>query len=210
MSQNQPSHSASVEGPEPSAGSATVPIWLIMAMGALLFWGAVYLDDHAGSFDRQVFEPFTSHAEIESLQPYDPNRAFLAEGEDVFNKTCAACHQSSGLGKEGQFPPLAGSDWLLAPSATRIGRIVLRGLNGSLRVEANGKLVNLNAAMAPLGDSYDDEHMDDALTYVRQQWGNNAAKITPEEIKAIRAAVGSHPGPFTPDELLQIPLQPPK
>ena len=207
MSQNQPSHSASVEGPEPSAGSATVPIWLIMAMGALLFWGAVYLDDHAGSFDRQVFEPFTSHAEIESLQPYDPNRAFLAEGEDVFNKTCAACHQSSGLGKEGQFPPLAGSDWLNAAGPNRIVRIVLNGLGGSIRVEGgpNGP-VTLNATMVRPGD-YNDEQVGAVLTYVRQQWGNHAAKITPEQVKTIREAIKTHPHPFTPEELLGIPVQ---
>ena len=210
MNQNPPETAAPVERDEPVAGPSAVPIWLILLLGLLLYWGMNYVNDHGGWFNAQVYEPFRSYEEVAQCHPHNPEGDYLALGEATFKASCIACHQANGAGKEGQFPPLAGSDWLLAPSATRIGRIVLRGLNGSLRVEANGKLVNLNAAMAPLGDSYDDEHLAAALTYVRQQWGNNAAKITPEEIKAIRAAVGSHPGPFTPDELLQIPLQPPK
>ncbi|MGD1085189.1 MAG: cytochrome c [Verrucomicrobiota bacterium] len=210
MSQDQPARAANVEGPEPSVGVSTVPVWLIVAMGALVFWGSAYLDGHAGGFSREVFEPFTSQAEIASLQPYDPERAFLAKGEFVFNQTCKACHQDNGLGKPGQYPPLAGSDWLLAPSPARIGRIVLRGLGGSIRVEgANGTYTG-NGAMTPWADVYDDEHLAAVLSYVRTQWGNNAPKIKPEDIKAIRAATASHSAPFTPDELMQIPLQPPK
>jgi len=69
----------------------------------------------------------------------------------VFKESCALCHQTTGLGKEGQFPPLAGSDWLLASGPNRIGRIVLNGLTGPIRVEAAGGVVGLNATMAPLG-----------------------------------------------------------
>jgi len=126
----------------------------------------------------------------------------------VFNTTCAACHQASGMGKEGQFPPLVGSDWLLASSPTRIGRIVLRGLTGSIRVDAGGKTVILNGTMPPQIDTYDDEHLGAVLSYVRQAWGNKAGIIKPEEIKALRAQVASHPAQFNPDELLKIPLEP--
>ena len=119
------------KAPSRPSATATVPIWLIVALGALVFWGSVYLDGHAGGFSRVVFAPYTNETDIASLQPYDPERAFLAKGEFVFNQTCKACHQDNGLGKPGQYPPLAGSDWLLAPSPARIGRIVLRGLSGS-------------------------------------------------------------------------------
>jgi len=45
------------------------------------------------------------------------------------------------------------------------------------------------------------------LTYVRQQWGNKGPEVTADQIKAIRAAITGHPAPFTPDELLKIPVQ---
>ena len=208
MSQKDQQNTISVDGAEPTAGPATVPIWLLVALGVLCYWGSVYLDGHGGGFNREVFEPFTSYAEVSNSLPSNPEGKFMAMGEDMFKKTCSLCHQLNGMGKEGQFPPLAGSDWLLAAGPGRIGRIVLNGLSGPIRVEAGGKIVSLNAAMAPLGvgTDYTDEQLAAALSYVRKQWGNNAAKIAPDEIKAIRAASKAHPGPWSPDELLQMPV----
>ena len=207
MRHNSPPPAVTVEPGEPAAGAAAVPVWLILLMFVLLFWGMVYFDVYGGWFNPEVFEPFTSYAQVSSSQPYDPEAAFSALGESTFNKSCALCHQASGLGKEGQFPPLAGSDWLLAPGPNRIGRIVLNGLSGPIRVQAANGIVSLNATMAPLGGTYSDEEVAAALSYARRQWGNNASKITPDQIKTIRAAIAGHRAPFTPDELLAIPPQ---
>jgi len=207
MSQDAQQIRADVEPGEPAAGQAGVPIWLILLLGLLVYWGMVYLDNHGGWFNPEVFEPFQSYEQLSLSQPYDPERSYAALGEAVFKESCALCHQTTGLGKEGQFPPLAGSDWLLASGPNRIGRIVLNGLTGPIRVEAAGGVVGLNATMAPLGGTYSDEKVAAVLTYARRQWGNKASKITPDQIKAIRTAIAAHPAPFTPDELLQIPPQ---
>jgi mono/diheme cytochrome c family protein len=207
MSQDAQQIRANVEPDEPSAGQASVPIWLILLLGLLLYWGMDYLDKHGGWFNPEVFAPFKSYADVSRSQPYDPERSYYALGEATFKESCALCHQTTGLGKDGQFPPLAGSDWLLAPGPNRIGRIVLNGLTGPIRVEAANGVVSLNATMAPLGSTYNDEKVAAVLTYARQQWGNKASKIAPEQIKAIRAAIAGHPAPFTPDELLKIPAQ---
>ena len=143
MSQNAQPPRAAVEPEEPTAGSSGVPIWLILLLGLLLFWGMTYVDGHGGWFNPEVFAPFHSYAEVSRSQPYNPEAAARALGEATFNRSCALCHQTTGLGKEGQFPPLAGSDWLLAPGPGRIGRIVLNGLSGPIRVEAGGKIVSI-------------------------------------------------------------------
>ena len=39
-----------------------------------------------------------------------------AAGEKVYLSNCASCHQKTGEGLEGAFPPLAQSDYLLAAS----------------------------------------------------------------------------------------------
>jgi mono/diheme cytochrome c family protein len=207
MSRNAQQTTAQAEPDEPVAGATGVPIWLILLLGLLLYWGMNYLNEHGGWFNPEVFEPFKSYAEVSLSQPYDPERSFSALGEATFKESCALCHQTTGLGKEGQFPPLAGSDWLLAPGPNRIGRIVLNGLSGPIRVEAANGVVSLNATMAPLGGAYNDEKVAAVLSYVRRQWGNNASKITPEQIKTVRAAITGHPAPFTPEELLKIPPQ---
>jgi mono/diheme cytochrome c family protein len=195
---------------EPTVGNPTVPVLLILTIGALFFWGSVYLDRHAGGFNQQVFEPFDSQANVAAAQPYDPVRSYIALGEADFNKTCAACHQTGGQGKPGQYPPLAGSDWVQASSAALIGRIVLRGVTGPILVKTGSDTVSLNGTMPPHADVYNDEELGAILSYVRQAFGNHAGMIKPEEMTAIRKAVAAHPGPFTSAELQAIPLTPPK
>jgi mono/diheme cytochrome c family protein len=207
MIQNSQRPRANAERDEPTAGDAGVPVWLVLLLGLLLYLGMNYVNDSGGWFNPEVFEPFQTYADVKKNQPYDPVGARMALGEATFAKSCALCHQANGLGKEGQFPPLAGSDWLLAAGPNRIGRIVLNGLSGPIRVEAANGVVSLNAAMAPLGGTYSNEELAAALSYVRQQWGNKGSEITADQIAAIRAAVAGHPAPFTPDELLKIPVQ---
>ena len=207
MTPDSPQRATSVEAAEPVAGNAEVPIWIILLLAVLFCWGMFYVDKFGSWFNPEVFEPYETYADVSQAQPYDPEAAFRAVGESTFNKSCALCHQSSGLGKEGQFPPLAGSDWVQAEGPNRIGRIVLNGRGGPIKVEAANGAVALNASMAPLGGTYSDEELAAALTYVRQQWGNKGSKITPEQIAAIRTAIKNHPGPFTADELIAIPAR---
>jgi mono/diheme cytochrome c family protein len=94
----------------------------------------------------------------------------------------------------------------MAPGPNRIGRIVLDGLTGPVTIK--GQLFNAGATMTPWRATYNDEQIAAVLSYVRQQWGNNAPPIKPEQIKAIRAETASHAGrSWTADELQQIPPQ---
>jgi mono/diheme cytochrome c family protein len=51
-------------------------------------------------------------------------------GEQVYGNKCAACHQLTGLGLPGVFPPLKGSAVMTAADPTEHIRAVLRGLSG--------------------------------------------------------------------------------
>ena len=42
----------------PAANGAAVPVWLIVVLFLLLYWGAVYFDQHGGWFDPQVRAPY--------------------------------------------------------------------------------------------------------------------------------------------------------
>ena len=53
----------------------------------------------------------------------------------LFRGTCSACHQDKGQGINGVFPPLAGSDYLLADHERAVG-VVLNGLSGKVTVNA--------------------------------------------------------------------------
>jgi len=96
-------------------------------------------------------------------------------GKRIFNQICAACHQQTGLGIPGAFPPLAGSDFLNADKERAIG-ILINGLSGAITV--NG--MKFNSQMPSLQLS--DEDIANVLTYVYNTWGNKGFTVTPDEV----------------------------
>jgi nitrite reductase (NO-forming) len=101
-------------------------------------------------------------------------------GERVYQQNCAACHQNSGVGIAGAFPPLAGSDYLLGDPKGSID-VLLNGLSGKIVV--NG--VNYNGVMPAVRLS--DEKMANVLTYILNSWNNNGGEITTKEVTAKRS-----------------------
>jgi mono/diheme cytochrome c family protein len=187
---------------EPKAGRAPVPVWLFVAMGLLAFWSLRFLDAGAGGFNPRVYRPHASLAVVAALQPRSEGDALFVNGQRVFTTYCSVCHQVTGQGLPGQFPPLAGSEWVAAPSPNRIIRLVLDGIQGPIVVKGQ----NFNGAMPPWRELLTDTDIAAVLTYVRgnKNWGNSAAPVTPEQVKAIRDKVAARTA-WSPDELLQVP-----
>ena len=102
-----------------------------------------------------------------------------AKGKAVFATTCIACHQATGLGIPGAFPPLAKSDYL-NKDVNRAIKGVVKGLSGPITV--NGK--KFSGAMP--AQALSDQQIADALTYVYASWGNNKTVVTPAMVKAQR------------------------
>jgi len=127
-----------------------------------------------------------------------PRAAHSSQGVGVnkYVEVCAACHQLSGLGIEGAFPPLAGSEWVLGRADVPIA-IVLHGVQGEITVK--GK--KYNSAMMAWGGVINDDDLAATLTYVRTQWGNRAAPVTAAQVKAVRAKLAQRTTPFTAAEL---------
>jgi mono/diheme cytochrome c family protein len=120
-------------------------------------------------------------------------------GAEKYAQVCAVCHQATGLGVEGNFPPLAGSDWLNGKSEVPIA-IVLHGLQGE--IDVLGK--KYNGAMAPWGEAMNDAEIAAVLTYARSQWGNTGAAVTADEVKAIRTKYATRTTPWTAAELTPL------
>lgn len=118
-------------------------------------------------------------------------------GRVVYGMACLACHQFSGQGVRGVYPPLAGSDYLMADRERSIA-ITIQGHSG--RITVNG--VDYNGVMPAPPIANDDQKVADVLTYIRGAWGNNGDAISAEEVKAVRAKLASaaakQPDPFAP------------
>lgn len=81
---------------------------------------------------------------------------------------------------EGVFPPVAGSDYVTG-DAKRVIAIVLRGLNGPIKVK--GK--DYNGVMPPQS-LLTDEQVADVATYIRNSWGNKASAVSSTDVTAVR------------------------
>lgn len=95
---------------------------------------------------------------------------------------CMACHQPTGAGIPGVFPPLAKSNWVNDLEAKELAKIVIRGLQGE--VEVNG--TKYASVMAPLAAVMNDQQISDVLVYVKNSWGNTGGYISPEQVKEVR------------------------
>jgi mono/diheme cytochrome c family protein len=111
-------------------------------------------------------------------------------GARVFDANCGICHQQSGQGVAGAFPPLAGH--VAESFAQRNGReylvrLVLFGLEGAIVVNGN----TFDSAMPPWAQLSDDE-IAAALDHVLSAWGNDKllprdfAPILPSDVAAAR------------------------
>jgi len=86
----------------------------------------------------------------------------MAEGEAVYNRSCAACHQTNGEGIPGVFPAMKG------------GAITTGDLSAHLDVVVNGKS---GTAMQAFGDQLSEVELAAVITYERNAWGNNTGDV---------------------------------
>ena len=115
--------------------------------------------------------------------------------------TCMACHQIHGQGQDGMAPSLVDSPWVLG-SKERLTRIALHGLQGPIEIE--GKTWNLIMPGHAINPAFTDERVGQVLTYIRNEWGNEASAVTEEEVAAVRAATEGRVEPWTVQQLMQI------
>lgn len=113
--------------------------------------------------------------------PADHDGGVEQDGRSAYLTHCAACHQPSGLGVQGAFPPLAEADWLREQPPERVIELVLRGLSGPITV--NG--VEYNAMMPPFAH-LPDQTIASILNYVYASWGNPPREFSAAAVRAVR------------------------
>jgi len=198
MSQNAKTiPAASLNDLEPRAGSASVPIWMVVTVLLLVFGGGLYFDTYGGRFNQQVYAPYHNLEQLQLFQPASGADRALARGKVVYEQVCALCHGADGNGKPGQAPPFVGSEWVVTDNIGRLIRIPLQGLNGPITVKGE----TWSLAMPAMGAALPDDDLAAVLTYMRRAWGNKASEIAPEQVKAVRDATAGRTQPWTAAEL---------
>ena len=193
------------EGPEPAEKRAPVPFWLIILAAVIIFWAGIHLALNSGGFRADVYNP-----SLVSWSGGGSGGAAVAPdpkviGKRLYSQNCAVCHQGSGMGVAGQFPPLVASEWVIGGSwvgDNHLVKILLAGMQGPVQVKGN----TYNNAMPPWAQLKDDQ-IAAILTYIRTEWGNTAPPITADYVKAVRAASADRKDPWTQKELKAIPAE---
>ena len=145
---------------------------------------------------------FLSIASLAAAQDAPPSEV-MTKGQQVYMMICFACHQPTGLGLPGMFPPLASSDWASATKPDRLIRMVLHGVAGPITL--NGKPFTTPAPiMPPQGASLSDDQIASVLTYVRNSFGNKGSTVTADQVKTIREAEKARTAMWSQAELEKI------
>ena len=138
----------------------------------------------AAALALQSFSSSPSEGEMLSIEAKTTVKENVLEpptdkGKKIYMQTCVACHQATGAGIPGAFPPLAKSDYL-NKDTNRAIKGVVKGLKVPITV--NGK--KFNSAMP--AQALSDQQIADVMTYVYSSWGNNKTVVTAAMVKAQR------------------------
>ncbi len=185
------------EKPTASQGFPLTPIFQIGVFATMAFVAGVYLIHNSGKFSNSSFTTAPAAAEA-AKSPLEEFQAIVKKGEQQY-AICAACHQPTGQGLPGAFPPLAGSEWVHGDPA-RMVKVILSGIGGPITVKG----ANFASAM-PSHAQLSDKDIAAIATFVRtnEKWGNKASIVSEKEVAEIRAKT-AHPAAWTPDELLKL------
>jgi len=189
------------EGLDPDEKQRPLPWFVIMLIGAMAMWGVFYIVDMKSGLDSQYGDSRTPSA---LMPPVAANAGGASgavasiDGGQIYATKCAACHQATGAGIAGVFPPLAGSEWVLGSDKVLV-QILLHGIAGALQVKA----ATYNGAM-PAFSTLSDDEIAAVLTHIRSQWGNTAPAVLVATVKAGREASQARSTPWASgDEIKQ-------
>ena len=124
----------------------------------------------------------TAVASTAPPEPPGPYHFDPAKGAAAFTTTCSACHQTTGLGIPGAYPPLKGNIVVLDADPAKHMDAVLHGLQGR---NVGGTVYA--TAMPPFASLLNNAQIADIINHERSSWGNHSKQITASDVKARRA-----------------------
>lgn len=162
------------EKPDPLNGSEPLSLWTFFLAALVFLVGGGYIGANTGGKLFSSLSQYTSTG----YQPLPAPRIgpekesgpwidrWMNAGRKGYKGTCASCHQETGKGQAGLYPPLAGSEYVVGGSK-RMAKAVLNGLQGPITVAGS----SFNGVMQPW-KTLPDEQLAQIMTYVRRSWGN--------------------------------------
>jgi mono/diheme cytochrome c family protein len=111
-------------------------------------------------------------------------------GAELYVDNCAACHRTDGEGYMRVFPEIAGNSTVLSADATSLIRLILVGSSSPVTAGAPSRL-----GMPGFASRLSDAEVVKLATFIRQSWGNHAARVTVGSVKSIRNSITRESNP---------------
>jgi len=179
------------ENPDPHERNRPIPRLVVGVVMLLVAWAVDYIAINQGNDAPELGD----HRTLATLKGKAAGAGGAADGAQIYAANCVACHQATGGGLPGVFPPLAGSEWVLAAERVPVN-ILLQGISDKLTVKEG----SYNGQMPAFKDKLSDTEIAAVLTYVRSSFGNGAGKIAADLVKAEREAGKDRKEPWNGDE----------
>jgi mono/diheme cytochrome c family protein len=122
-----------------------------------------------------VSVPLLSNAQ--DATPEMTEEEMVQRGASIYYTVCLACHQVDGNGIPGIYLPLNQGGIINLEDPTLFIYTVLYGRGG----------------MPRFNTTYTDEEIASVITFVRQEWDNNSAPVTAEQVAAVRESYSATP-----------------
>jgi len=180
------------EHAEPSERNQPVPVLVSVITLAMVLFGVGYIA-MSESFGRS---DLGDRRTLSDLTGPVAATGQGADGKQLFTANCVACHQASGKGVAGVFPPLDGSEWVNGDPRV-LANILLHGVSGEINVMGQAYKGTM-PAFGQLGDA----ELAAVLSHVRSAWSNKSAPLAAALIEKERKAK-LRSAPFTSSDELK-------
>jgi mono/diheme cytochrome c family protein len=183
---------------DPTERSQPIPLLAAVVTASVLLFGIGYIvfSDAPGAptlGDRRT---------LADLSADTAKATGAVDGKQLYAAQCVACHQASGQGLAGVFPPLDASEWVVGDERI-VANILLHGIAGEITVAGTAYKGNM-PPFKQLGDA----ELAAVASHVRATWSNKAPPIKPELIAQQRQA-STRTTPFAGgDELKALAAKP--
>lgn len=182
---NRPVQSRQSENADPHEQYNPVPRVVILVILALLAWAVYYIVSAQPNSSPRLGD----QRPLAVLAPAPGSAS--ADGKQLYANACVACHQATGQGLPGVFPPLADSEWVKGGPKV-LAQLVLHGVTGAITVKGQ----EYQGAMPAFAEQFNDAELAAVLSFIRHEWGNEEDAITPEFVAEARAASGDRSQPW--------------
>lgn len=169
----------------------------IVLLALFIGFGATYLALRTNSTSMTPGDSRTT-PNIATVNESNPSYAgtmdksvLMEKGKQVFTTNCQACHQATGTGIPGLFPPLAESEWVNGPPK-QVVAIILHGILGEITVK--GEM--FQGVMPPFKDQLKSDDIAAVATYIRNSFGNNSDLVSVERVDEVKEETKSRTTPW--------------